>query len=97
MLRAMGDTVLWADLFLSLKTNRGVWKQVPFRVDSGTEMTTMPAYVTKSLDLPILTKPASNLALYGRLLPGGAFEPTPGALRHRRLRVARAGRSWGRK
>ncbi len=43
MLRPTGDTVLWADLLLSLKTNRGIWKQVSFRVDSGTEMTTMPA------------------------------------------------------
>ena len=42
-LRATGDTVLWADLVLSLKTNRDVWKEIPFRVDPGTEMTTMPA------------------------------------------------------
>jgi hypothetical protein len=47
-LRATGDTVLWADLVLSLKTNRGVWKQIPFRVDSGTEMTTMPAFEARS-------------------------------------------------
>jgi len=52
-LRATGDTVLWADLVLSLKTSRGAWEELPFRVDSGTEMTTMPAYDAKSLDLPI--------------------------------------------
>ncbi len=39
--RATGDTVLWADLVLSLKTDRGAWQELPFRVDSGTEMTTM--------------------------------------------------------
>jgi hypothetical protein len=43
-LHATGDTVLWADLVLSLRTNRGAWEEIPFRVDSGTDMTTMPAY-----------------------------------------------------
>jgi hypothetical protein len=49
-LRTTGDTVLRADLILSLETNRGAWEEVPFRVDSGTEMTTIPAYDAKSLD-----------------------------------------------
>lgn len=75
-LRATGDTVLWADLVLSLKTNRGAWEEVPFRVDSGTEMTTMPAFDAKSLDLPIPKKPVSNLVLYGQ-------EVRPGLLRAR--------------
>jgi hypothetical protein len=70
-LRATGDTVLWAELFLSLKTNRGMWKQVLFRVDPGTEMTTMPAYDAKSLDLPIPKKPVSNLLLYGQEVRSG--------------------------
>ena len=52
-LRATGDTVLWADLMLSLKTNQGAWKDIPFRVDPGTEMTTMPAFEARKLDLPI--------------------------------------------
>jgi hypothetical protein len=71
MLRATGDIVLWADLLLSLKTNRGIWKQVLFRVDSGTEMTTMPAYDAKSLDLPIPTKPVPRLVLYGQEVRSG--------------------------
>jgi hypothetical protein len=71
MLRATGDTVLWADLLLSLKTNRGIWKQVPFRVDSGTEMTTMPAYDAKSLDLPIPKKPVPRLVPYGQEVRSG--------------------------
>lgn len=65
MLRATGDTVLWADLFLSLETDRGIWKQIRFRVDPATEMTTMPAYDAKSLDLPIPKRPVSNLVLHG--------------------------------
>jgi hypothetical protein len=63
-LGATGDTVLWADLVLSLKTNRAAWEEVPFRVDSGSEMTTMPAYDAKSLDLPIPKKPVPRLLLY---------------------------------
>jgi hypothetical protein len=70
-LRATGDTVLWADLVLSLKTNHGAWEEVRFRVDSGTEMTTMPAYDAKSLDLPIPNKPVSNLVLYGQEVRSG--------------------------
>ena len=70
-LRATGDTVLWADLVLSLKTSRGAWEQIPFRVDSGTEMTTMPAYDAKSLDLPIPKKPVPRLVLYGQEVRSG--------------------------
>jgi len=70
-LRATGDTVLWADLVLSFKTNRGAWEEVTFRVDSGTEMTTMPAYDAKSLDLPIPKKPVSSLVLYGEEVRSG--------------------------
>ena len=70
-LRATGDTVLWADLVLSLKTSRGAWEELPFRVDSGTEMTTMPAYDAKSLDLPIPIKPVPRLVLYGQEIRSG--------------------------
>ncbi len=71
MLRATGDTVVWADLLLSLNTNRGTWKQVLFRVDSGTEMTTMPAYDAKSLDLPIPKQPVLRLVLSGQEVRSG--------------------------
>jgi hypothetical protein len=70
-LRATGDTVLWAELFLSLKTNRGTWKQIPFRVDSGTEMTTMLAYDAKSLDLAVPKTPVSRLVLFGQEVRSG--------------------------
>ena len=70
-LRATGDTVLWADLVLSLKTNRGTWEEVRFRVDSGTEMTTTPAFTAKSLDLPIPKRPVSGLLLKGQVVRSG--------------------------
>jgi hypothetical protein len=71
ILRATGDIVLWGELFLSLKTNRGTWKPIPFRVDSGTEMTTMPAYDAKSLDLAIPKSPVPNLVLHGQEVRSG--------------------------
>ncbi len=70
-LRTTGDSVLWADLVLSLKTNRGAWEEVPFRVDSGTELTTMPAFEARKLDLPIPKKPVSKLLLYGQEVRSG--------------------------
>jgi hypothetical protein len=72
-LRATGDTVLRADLVLSLKTSRGAWEEILFRVDSGTEMTTMPAYDAKSLDLPIPRRPVSNLVLFGHEVRAGVI------------------------
>ena len=74
-LRATGDTVLWADLVLSLKTNRGAWEEIPFRVDSGTEMTTMPAYEARKLDLPI----PRNRCRACSERPRSPFRATPGA------------------
>jgi hypothetical protein len=63
--------VLWADLVLSLKTNRGAWKQIPFRVDSGTEITTMAAVDARKLDLPMPKHPAPGLVLYGQEVRSG--------------------------
>ncbi len=70
-LRTTGDTVLWADLILSLKTNLGAWEEIPFRVDSGTEMTTMPAFEARKLDLPIPKHPVPGLILYGQRVRSG--------------------------
>jgi hypothetical protein len=75
-LRATGDTVIWADLVLSLQTNGGAWEEIPFRVDSATEMTTMLAVDARKLDLPIPKSPVSGLVLYGQ-------EVRPGLLRAR--------------
>jgi hypothetical protein len=70
-LRATGDTVLWARLMLSLKTDQGAWKDLPFRVDPGTEMTTMPAFEARKLDLPIPKHPVSRLVLHGQEVRSG--------------------------
>jgi len=70
-LRATGDTVLWAELVLSLKTNLGASEELAFRVDPGTEMTTMPAYRAKSLDLAIPKRPVSRFVLHGQEVRSG--------------------------
>ncbi len=71
MLRTTGDNVLWAELVLSLKSSRGGWEELTFRVDSGTEMTTVPAFRAKSLDLPIPKRPVSGLLLRGQVVRSG--------------------------
>jgi hypothetical protein len=49
---ATGDVRLWADLVLLLKDSSGNWKKASFRADTGSEVTTMPAYRAKKLNLP---------------------------------------------
>jgi hypothetical protein len=58
---ATGDILLRAELDLLIKTNAQTWEQVVFRVDSGTEMTTMPAAQAKLLDLPLPINPVWGL------------------------------------
>lgn len=65
-LHTTGDRVLHADLDLEVKTNQGAWEGVTFRVDPGTEMTTMPASKARDLDLPIPNRPVRGLALRGQ-------------------------------
>ena len=60
-LQATGDLLLRAELDLLIQTNAQTWEQVVFLVDSGTEMTTMPAAQAKLLDLPIPAKPVPGL------------------------------------
>ena len=50
---ATGDVLIRAELDLQLKTNKQTWADLPFLVDSGTEMTTMAAFVAKRMDLPM--------------------------------------------
>src|SRR4051812_44911401 len=52
-----GDILLRADLDLLLKDNSGGWQSETFRVDSGSEMTTMPAALARSFDLPMPRSP----------------------------------------
>jgi hypothetical protein len=70
-LRTTGATVRWAELVLSLKTNSGAWEEISFRVDPGTEMTTMLAFEARKLDLPIPKKPVSGLLLNGQEVRSG--------------------------
>jgi len=55
---ATGDVLLRAELDLLLKDDAGQWKADTFLVDSGTEMTTMPAWLAKKMDLPMPRKAA---------------------------------------
>jgi hypothetical protein len=58
-----GDVLIRAELDLALKTNQGAWEEIPFLVDSGTEMTSMPASEARKLDLPIPRNPVRGLTL----------------------------------
>ena len=44
VLWSTGDLILWAELDLLLKDDFGNWQAKTFRVDSATDMTTLPAY-----------------------------------------------------
>ena len=57
---ATGDVLLWAEVRLFLKDNAGGWRPTNFLVDSGSEMTTMPAWFAKQRDLPIPRKAAAG-------------------------------------
>jgi hypothetical protein len=46
-----GDILLWVELDLFLKDGAGQWPRQTFLVDSGTEITTLPAYDAKQLGL----------------------------------------------
>ena len=48
-----GDLRLWVDADLLLKDRSGAWQPETFRVDTGTEITTFPAYDAKRLGLPM--------------------------------------------
>ena len=53
-----GDTVVWAELELSLRNGAGLWQTEPFRFDTGAEMSTMPAWYAKQLALPMPIRPS---------------------------------------
>ncbi len=58
---ATGDILLRAELDLLLADHRGAWKQETFLIDSGSEITTVPASLAKKLDLPMPQKPAGGV------------------------------------
>jgi hypothetical protein len=66
VLRSTGDTVIQAELALGLRTRANVYVAARFVVDTGTEMTTMPAYTARALDLPKPSRPVPGLYLDGQ-------------------------------
>ena len=70
-LQSTGDIVLHAELTLEIKTDRGMWEEVTFLVDPGTEMTTMEAAKARSLDFPLPRKPIPGLMFKGQEVRSG--------------------------
>ena len=56
-LQTTGDIVVHAELTLAFKTDRGAREPITFLVDSGTEMTTVPAQDAKDQFLPMPKRP----------------------------------------
>lgn len=75
ILKATGDKVLHAELDLELRTNQNTWKRLPFRFDSGTEMTTMPADEARKMDLPMPRRPVRGLTFRGQEVRPGLLRP----------------------
>lgn len=78
---ATGDVLLRAELDLFLKDSAGNWQRETFRVDCGSEMTTMPAYRARQLGLPLPQRAA----------PGATHTQTGLAIRSGWLRAKVAG------
>ena len=57
-IRATGDVRLWANVDLLLKTSAGGFIPVTFRIDTGTDLTTFPAYDAKAAGLPMPQAPS---------------------------------------
>jgi hypothetical protein len=58
ILWATGDVKLWADVVLLVRDGFGTYIDQVFRVDSGTEITTFPAYDAQQLGLVVPARPA---------------------------------------
>jgi hypothetical protein len=56
-----GDVKLWIDVELNLKDSAGNLVPAIFRVDTGTEITTFPAYNAKRLGLPMPINPVRGV------------------------------------
>jgi hypothetical protein len=82
-LQTTGDVVVHAELVLTIKTARGVWEPFPFLIDSGTEMTTMPAGEAKHEDLPIPRRPVPGLTFQGLEVRSGLLRADSGDGRDR--------------
>ena len=81
-----GDIVLRAELDLLLRARDDTLRSVTFRVDTATDMSTMPAWLARQFDLPLpkdrvpnLTH-ASGLAVRNGLLPHQGCRHGPGGV-----------------
>jgi hypothetical protein len=70
-LQSTGDMLLRARLALEIKSDQGIWRNVTFLVDSGTEMTTMHAAEARKRDLPIPKRPVPGLIFKGQEVRAG--------------------------
>ena len=59
---ATGDTLLWVDLNLLLKDSAGKRPRQTFLVDTGTQVTTMPACEAKQLGIPLPQRAAGGVS-----------------------------------
>jgi hypothetical protein len=57
VLWSTGDLILRAEIDLLLKDKQGNWHAKAFRVDSASDMTTMPAHDAHRLGLPFAAQP----------------------------------------
>jgi hypothetical protein len=60
ILYSTGDVCLWIDIDLLLKTHSGTFVPETFLVDSGTQLTTYPAYRAKTLGMPFPQQPSGG-------------------------------------
>lgn len=68
-----GDILLKARLDLWLRDNQNGLQLATFLVDSGTEMTTMPASVARSLDLPLPRGAVPGFMQHGQEVRSGVL------------------------
>lgn len=59
---ATGDLCLWVSLLVDLKNNAGNFAPEGFRVDTGAEITTYPAFEAKGLNLPMPVAASAGVA-----------------------------------
>jgi len=64
-LYATGDVLLRVELDLDIKTSSGAWRPETLLVDSGTEITTFPAWLAKQEGCPMPQNPTRH-AIHGQ-------------------------------
>jgi len=61
-IRATGDIVIRAELDLLLRDQDDTLRPVTFRVDTATDMSTMPAWLARQINLPLPKNPVPNMS-----------------------------------